>query len=138
MIPSEPASIREATAADADAIRKIVERARDDGGLAPSSDPHAMFMERAMLLEAAASRLAVVNGGVVGFAHAQAKIVYVVPPYRRQGIGRALVEVCLGIMAAEGQDELILGAMPTDDAAEAFLRATGFTPHSKLELPADR
>ena len=65
----------------------------------PSSDPHALFIGRVMVVEPEEARLAVIDEEVVGFAHAQAKIVYVVPEQRRRGIGSRLMEACLAIIA---------------------------------------
>jgi len=53
------------------------------------------------------------------------------PPFRRQGVGRALVEAAAGLAAAEVGGLWSLRPVAPDAEAMAFLEAQGFTPHGR-------
>jgi len=50
------------------------------------------------------------------------------PRYRRQGLGRQLVDMAIAWAAAHGADELRLWVDDTNPAAAEFYRALGFVP----------
>jgi ribosomal protein S18 acetylase RimI-like enzyme len=52
---------------------------------------------------------------------------YVVPPLRGQGLGRALLEAAMETARAEGADHMELGTSETDTAARALYESVGFT-----------
>ena len=62
----------------------------------------------------------------------EVKTLVVEPAYRRQGIGRALVEAGVEIERERGRPNLLLGLLPEDAAGHAFVAATGFSFHSTL------
>jgi mycothiol synthase len=138
-----PAGVRRLTPADVEALTPLVERAREAGEFLGSSDPHASFFLRA--LDAGLNPIAVaVDAGppqrLVGFVSPEFKVLVVEPGERGQGIGRALVDAGLDIERERGRPNALLGVLPDDAAAKAFLAATGFNYHSTLwdlELPPD-
>ena len=54
------------------------------------------------------------------------------PPFRRQGIGRRLVDLSEAMERERGRANVMMGRLPDDAGAKAFLEATGFTVHSTL------
>ncbi|UGS38141.1 GNAT family N-acetyltransferase [Capillimicrobium parvum] len=54
---------------------------------------------------------------------------YVVPPLRGRGIGRALMEAAIEAARAEGADHMDLGTSEDDVAARALYERMGFTRH---------
>jgi GNAT superfamily N-acetyltransferase len=54
---------------------------------------------------------------------------YVVPPLRGQGIGRALMEAAIDLARGEGADHMDLGTSEDDVAARALYERMGFTRH---------
>jgi ribosomal protein S18 acetylase RimI-like enzyme len=54
---------------------------------------------------------------------------YVVPPLRGRGIGRALMEAAIELARAEGADHMDLGTSEDDVAARALYERMGFTRH---------
>ena len=52
---------------------------------------------------------------------------YVVPPRRGRGLGRALMEAALDVARAEGADYMDLGTSEDDVAARALYESLGFT-----------
>jgi GNAT superfamily N-acetyltransferase len=51
---------------------------------------------------------------------------YVVPPRRRQGLGRALMEAAIELARREGADRMDLGTSEDDTAAIALYESLGF------------
>ena len=83
--------------------------------------------------------LAEVDGQVVGFAalrlvpcvlyaqpHAELTELFVEAPYRRQGVGRALVAHAEQLAREDGADELVLLTDLDNADAQAFYRAQGY------------
>ncbi|MEQ1503460.1 MAG: GNAT family N-acetyltransferase [Myxococcota bacterium] len=73
------------------------------------------------------------DAGLVGFvwAHPSGRAVevqelYVVPPYRGRGVGRALVDA---VIRAHPGAALAVGTLAQDPRAVAFWRALGFAPY---------
>ncbi len=58
---------------------------------------------------------------------------HVVPDHRRGGVGSALLSAAEATLAARGVDVVALEAMATNDAARAFYRHHGYSPH-RVEL----
>lgn len=58
--------------------------------------------------------------------------VYVAPAYRRQGVGRALVEQALTWFRERGCESARLNS---SEDGEALYRAIGFKPRREMELP---
>jgi mycothiol synthase len=105
-----------------------------------SSDPHAAFVLKGFAIDPGRFGGAFRDEALAGFVIPEFKVVVVQPKLRRQGIGRALVDLGLDMEGRRGRPELILGTLPGDLAATAFLKATGFGYHSTvwdLDLPTD-
>ena len=66
-----------------------------------------------------------------GDARCEMKRLYVRPAWRRQGLGRALTEMCMTAAQAAGYAEMCLDTLAQLDAARALYRDMGFT-----EIPA--
>jgi mycothiol synthase len=135
-----PPAVRRLTAADRPALGREVERARGAGEFRASSDADAEYFLKSFELDPGIAAGAFDGAELVGFASAEYKVVSVRPDRRRQGIGRALVAAEIDGERGRGRHELLLGALPDDDAAKAFLAATGFAFHStlwELHLPRD-
>jgi GNAT superfamily N-acetyltransferase len=52
---------------------------------------------------------------------------YVVPPLRGQGLGRALLETAMETARAEGAEQMELGTSENDTAARGLYESAGFT-----------
>jgi mycothiol synthase len=124
--------VRRLTADDLPALTREVDRARAAGEFRASSDDQANWFLTSFGLDPSIAGGALEDGDVVGFISPEYKVAIVRPSRRRQGIGRALVDLGLAMERDRGRSELLLGAVPGDDAAAAFLRATGFAVHSML------
>jgi mycothiol synthase len=131
--------VRPIAPSDHPALEAEVNRARVAGEFRGSSDPEAKFFLQSF--DFAPSPVAGAfgaDGKLLGFISPEFKVVVVRPPSRRQGIGRALVDAGVTIERERARPNLLLGVLPADEAALAFLRATGFGFHSTLwdlELP---
>jgi mycothiol synthase len=115
-------------------------RAVEAGDMLASSDPAGTFVMKAFGLHPSLFAGAFDGDQLVGFASAELKITVVRPDRRRQGIGRALVDFAPRLARDRGYTELLMGAVPGDPIAPAFLEATGFAYHSTvwdLDLPPD-
>lgn len=63
---------------------------------------------------------------------------YVVPGYRGEGIGSALLTAAEGRLAAENVDVVSLDVMAPNEDARRFYRAHGYRPHRiEFEKPLD-
>jgi mycothiol synthase len=125
-------------ASDAAAFTASAERAIAAGELLGSSSPHGDWLVQFTLAEPQLCGIAEVDGALAGWVHPEVKALVVEPAYRRRGVGRALVELGLRTEAGRGRPNLLLGALPGEEPAHAFLGATGFDLHSllwDLELP---
>ncbi len=127
-----PLEVRRLTAADHPALSDEVDRARAAGDFRVSSDADAEYFLKSFDLDPGIVAGAFDGDEIVGFVSADYKVAIVRPDRRRQGIGRALVAAELGGERARGRDQVVLGAMPDDAGAKAFLAATGFAFHSTL------
>lgn len=132
--------VRRLTGADLPALGVEVDRARAAGEFRASSDADSEFFAKSVAVDPALVTAAFDGDNLVGFVSPEFKLAVVRPDRRRQGIGRALVEGGLEAERARDRADLILGALPGDGAARAFLVATGFSFHSNLwdlGLPRD-
>ena len=115
-------------------------RAVEAGDMLASSDPHGLFVLKIFAADPGQFGGAFDGTDLVGFVSPGFKVVVVQPERRRQGIGRALVDLGLSLATAKGEPDLILGVLPGDEHGRAFLEATGFGYHSTvwdLDLPVD-
>src|SRR6188768_3035680 len=127
------------TADDAGAFTASAERAIAAGELLGSSIPHGERLVEWALLEPQHVGVAELDGAFAGWVQPEAKVLVVEPSFRRQGVGTALVELGLRMEAGRSRPNLLLGAVPDEEPAHAFLSATAFGLHSllwDLELPA--
>lgn len=127
--------------ADTDAMSAEMARAVEAGDMRASSDPEGAFVLKFFGASPDLFGGAFDGGELVGFIVPEIKIAIVRPDRRRQGIGRALVDFGLGMERERGRPDLLLGALPDQPVAHAFLDASGFSFHSvvfDLDLPADR
>jgi mycothiol synthase len=123
---------------DAAAFTASVERSTAAGELLGSSSPHGEWLVRWALSEPQLVGVAELDGELAGWVHPEVKALVVEPAHRRRGVGRALVELGLRMETLRARPNLLLGAIPDEEPAHAFLAATGFDLHSllwDLELP---
>lgn len=126
------------TAQDGEAFTASVDRAIAAGELLGSSSPHGEWLATWSLAEPQLVGVAEVDGVLAGWVHPEVKALVVEPAFRRRGIGRALVELGVDMERLRARPNLLLGAVPGEEPAHAFLAATGFEQHSilwDLELP---
>ena len=84
--------------------------------------------------------IAEIEGRVVGFAavrvvasifyaapHAELTELFVEAPYRRQGVGRALVAAAEALAQAQGADEMVILTGADNEAAKSLYQKMGFT-----------
>jgi mycothiol synthase len=119
-------------AGDLEALAPEVERARAASEFRASSDPDAAFILKSFGVDPSILGGAFVDGELVGFVSSEFKVIAVRPTDRRQGIGRRLVDLASAMERARGRPDVIIGRLPDDEPARAFLQATGFTFHSTL------
>ena len=124
--------VRVLTATDAGAFAPEMARAVAAGDMLASSDPAGTFVMKSFGLHPALFAGAFDGDQLVGFVSAEFKIAVVRPDRRRRGIGRALVDFAPGMAREMGYPELLMGAVPGDATAPAFLGATGFAYHSTV------
>lgn len=123
-----------------EALTAEMARAVLAGDMLASSDPHGLFVLKVFAADPAQFGGAFDGTELVGFVSPNFKIAVVRPDRRRQGIGRALVDLGLSMAIAKREPELILGILPGDAPGQSFLEAMGFGYHSTvwdLDLPVD-
>jgi len=125
-------SVRPLRAGDGEAFSALVTRAIAAGELLASADPHGDWTLRYALRDPDEVAVAELGGRLVGFVLPGPKVTVVEPAWRRQGIGRALVDAAAVIEARLGSDAVIMGVLPDDGGSRAFLEATGFVYHSTV------
>ena len=110
------------------------------GELLGSSAPHGDWLVPMSLSQPDLVAVAEADGGLVGWVHPEAKALVVEPAFRRQGIGRALVDEGLRMERGRERPNLLLGLLPDEPGGHGFVEATGFAFHSTLwdlDLAAD-
>ncbi len=117
---------------DGEAFTGLCTRAIAAGELIASADPHGDWTLRYALRDMDEVAVAEVDGALAGFTLPGPKVTVVEPAWRRRGIGRALIEAAARIETRLGNDAVIMGVLPDDDAGRAFLEATGFSYHSTV------
>jgi mycothiol synthase len=134
------AEIRSVRPADLAALAVEAERARLAGEFAASSDPEGTyFLDSFRYTPTPVAAAFADDGSVVGFVSPEFKLISVRPDARRRGVGRSLADAAVEIERERGRPNVLMGTLPGDAVGEAFLRATGFGPHSTvwdLALPA--
>lgn len=136
-----PVEVRTLRAEDAAAVTDAVRAAKDRGDVRASSDPELNFALSLFGVDPGLFGGAFVDGRLVGFIAPELKVTVVAPEERRQGLGRRLVELGLGMEGARGRTDLLMGVLPGDEPGACFLAANGFAFHSvvwDLELAPDR
>ena len=126
------AEIRELVAGDADGVAGAVRAGREHGEFRGSSDAEGTFIGRAFEVEPSLFGGAFVDGRLIGLVSPEIKFTLVAPPFRRRGIGRRLVDLAEAMERRRGRPNVLMGRLPDDAAAGAFLEATGFAFHSTL------
>lgn len=124
--------VRELVAADAAGIAGAVRAGREHGEFRASSDADGAFVLKAFEVNPALFGGAFVAGELIGLVSSEFKFTLVAPPYRRRGIGRRLIELTARMERGRGRPNVLMGRLPDDRVAKAFLEATGFDFHSTL------
>jgi mycothiol synthase len=124
--------VRRFRAEDRPSLDALVAEGKDARAFAGSSDPDGGAF--GFFAGLAPEQLAVAVRGrtLVGVISPEIKAAYVTPSERRHGLGRRLVDEADRIERGRGRAQVLLGTLPDDVAALAFLRATGFDHHSTL------
>jgi ribosomal protein S18 acetylase RimI-like enzyme len=133
--------VREATDDDADAVGRLLHdfnREFDD----PAPEPAQLASRIRELLNDGDTGLLVAGEDPVGLALMRFRRsiftpglecylaeLYVVPPLRGQGIGRALMEAAIDLARARGADYMDLGTAEDDVAARRLYESLGFDNH---------
>jgi ribosomal protein S18 acetylase RimI-like enzyme len=132
-------TVRQATAADAAEVARLLHDF-DTEYDEPVPEVAVLAERYAELLEGEEVTVLLVGNGPDGFAqlrfrpsvYAQAldaylEELYVVPPLRGQGLGRALLEAAMEAAREAGAVHIDLGTSETDTAARALYDKAGFT-----------
>lgn len=59
-------------------------------------------------------------------ARCEMKRLYVLPEYRKHGVGRALVEAIIDVARDDGYEEMVLDSLPEMETAQTLYRHFGF------------
>jgi mycothiol synthase len=124
--------VRRFRPADRASLDALVAEGRQAHAYAGSSDPDGGAFGFFAGLMPEGLGVAVRGATVVGVISPEIKAVYVTPSERRAGLGRRLVDEAERIERERDRPQQLLGTLPEDEDALAFLRATGFTYHSTL------
>jgi mycothiol synthase len=124
--------VRRLTPRDLGPLQALVDEAVAGGAFAGSSDPSGGAIGFLAKLAPRHKAIALDDDRLVGLISPEVKAIYVVPDRRREGIGRRLVEEAVVIERERRRPNVLLGTLPDDEPARAFLRATGFAYHSSL------
>lgn len=139
--PPEPVSVREARAADVDAVGRLLHdfnREFDD----PTPEPGDLAVRVRELLAGGDTGLLVAGDEPLGLALMRFRLslwghglecylaeLYVVPARRGQGIGRALMQAAMDLARGRGAEYMDLGTAETDVAARHLYESLGFDNH---------
>jgi ribosomal protein S18 acetylase RimI-like enzyme len=69
---------------------------------------------------------------ISGDRHSHIFLLYVLPEYRRQGIGSALMQVAEDYSQQRGDRQITLQVFQTNETAQQFYRSIEYAPHSIL------
>lgn len=147
------ARIRPFVAADAEAVAAMIHALNAAEGYDPRLGPDAAALPAAYLGAQATGRclVAEMEGVIVGYATLHVTYettfasrgvyvadLYVVPPARLRGIGRALIGAAARLAAAEGGGHLWWTALPHNEAGQAFYRRLGAEPEPVIAFALAR
>jgi ribosomal protein S18 acetylase RimI-like enzyme len=140
-VTSPGVSVREATDADADAVGRLLHdfnREFDE----PAPEPSQLARRIRELVADGDTAVLVAGATPAGLAVLRLRKaiwsralecylaeLYVVPPLRGQGIGRALMEAAIDLARARGADYMDLGTAEDDVAARRLYESLGFDNH---------
>jgi ribosomal protein S18 acetylase RimI-like enzyme len=132
-------TVRKASAADAPEVARLLHDF-DTEFDEPVPEVSVLAERYAELLGSGEVTVLVVGDGPEGFAQlrfrpsiysrsldAYLEELYVVPPRRGQGLGRALLESAIEVARGEGAAHIDLGTSETDVAARGLYESAGFT-----------
>jgi mycothiol synthase len=125
-------AIRELVAADADGIAGAVRAGREHAEFRGSSDAEGAFIVKSFEVAPSLFGGAFTPGQLIGLVSPEFKFTLVAPPFRRRGIGRQLIELAERMERRRGRPNVLMGCLPDDHEAKAFLEASGFAFHSTL------
>ncbi len=136
---SPDSTVRQASAADAAAVARLLfdfDTEYDE----PVPEASVLAERYAELLESGEVTVLLVGDGPEGFAQlrfrpsvysrsldAYLEELYVVPPRRGEGLGRALLESAMDAARSEGATRMDVGTSETDVAARGLYDSAGFT-----------
>jgi mycothiol synthase len=124
--------VRELVAVDAEGIAGAVRAGRERGEFRASSDAEGTFVLKAFEVNPVLFGGAFAAGELIGLVSSEFKFALVASPFRRRGIGRRLIELAERMERQRGRPNVLMGCLPDDGVAAAFLGATGFAFHSTL------
>jgi mycothiol synthase len=125
-------AVRELVASDLEEVAGAVRAGRDHGEFRASSDAEGTFVLKSFEVNPALYGGAFAAGELIGLVSSELKLTLVAPPFRRRGIGRRLIELAARMERRRGRPNVLMGCLPDDRVAKAFLEATGFAFHSTL------
>ena len=136
---SESAQIRRAGTGDAEAVGRLLDDFNTEFD-EPTPGPDALAARVRKLLAGGATTILVAGAGPDGLAVLRFREaiwadalecylaeLYVVPEWRGQGLGRALMEAAMDTARAEGATHMDLGTGEDDTAARALYESLGFS-----------
>ncbi len=132
-------AVRVLAPGDAGGLADAVAAGREHEEFRASSDAEGLFITKAFEYDPSIFGGAFDGDRLIGLVSSEFKFTLVAPPFRRQGIGRRLIELAASMEYGRGRPNVVMGRLPDDEAARAFLEATGFAFHSTLwdlALPA--
>ncbi len=136
---ADPTEVRRASAADAPAVARLlhdfqIEYDEPTPGVDTLAERYARQIRRDEVT------VLLVGDGSDGFAqlrfrpwvhsdglHSYLEELYVVPPLRGHGLGRALLEAAMETARERGADQMELGTSVSDTAARGLYESAGFT-----------
>ena len=131
--------MRVATADDAEVIAQLLYDFNHEFDT-PTPEPPALALRLRQLFAGGDMRVLLVGPGPDGLALLRLRLslwtsslecylaeLYVVPPLRGRGLGRALMVAAMDLARAEGADYMELGTSETDHAARGLYESLGFT-----------
>lgn len=145
-MPAEGARVRTAAAADAPAVARLLHDFNAEFDI-PTAAAAVLAPRLAALIEAGAATVLLAEGSAAGgeaeplglavlrlrpslyegSLDAYLEELYVVPPRRGEGLGRALLEAAMSAAREAGAGRIELGTSTGDVAARALYESAGFT-----------